>query len=148
MGIRRIGRGGDAVPGLALGRVGLPTPARSRARRKAGQLKGTAGADRLYGYGGDDTMDGGRGADVVIGGGGDDFIEAVDNFADKLYGGDGNDRSTSAAATRAYGGAGNDFFNALHEELHRLRPGQGLGPLLHEGPRTKNCERVTYAPIG
>lgn len=93
-------------------------------------------------------MDGGRGADVVIGGGGDDFIEAVDNFADKLYGGDGNDQINIGDGDKAYGGAGNDFFNAPQKSFIDCGPGKDSVFYFTKAPRTKNCERVKYAPIG
>lgn len=54
-------------------------------------ILGTAGADTLYGGGGNDCIVGGEGGDALYGEGGNDIIMGNDGF-DSLYGGDGNDR--------------------------------------------------------
>jgi Ca2+-binding RTX toxin-like protein len=55
----------------------------------------TNGADRIYGYGGNDTINGGSGADWICGGGGNDVIShAGSDFAfgsKHLFGGGGHD---------------------------------------------------------
>ena len=52
-------------------------------------LFGGAGADVIYGEGGDDVIDGGTGADVLYGGAGDDTITV--GAGDTVSGGDGDD---------------------------------------------------------
>ena len=63
-------------------------------------IRGSAGGDRLNGFGrddgiwglgGDDELYGGEGRDLILGGAGDDFIEAKDGAADFVGCGSGND---------------------------------------------------------
>jgi Ca2+-binding RTX toxin-like protein len=75
----------------------------------ANVMTGSAGADRLYGLGGNDTLiggdgidvlDGGAGADQLIGGDGNDVLEGGAG-ADQLNGGNGVDTASYAGATAA-----------------------------------------------
>lgn len=91
------------------------------------------GNDTLSGGGGDDVMRGGLGADVISGGAGDDVLDHygnaeeqviaeqndfswhIDNDADQLDGGDGNDTLIFDRADIATGGEGNDTFWLYHD---------------------------------
>lgn len=65
-------------------------------------------ADKLYGYGGNDTLYGLDGRDSLYGGGGNDILD-TGYGNDRAYGGGGNDVIFGGAgAQRYYGGAGND----------------------------------------
>ncbi len=84
--------------------------------------------DTIVGGGGDDIITGGYGADTLVGGDGDDVIDHlgraeqdisaphhafawhIDNDADALFGGDGNDTLIMDRADNATGGTGNDTF--------------------------------------
>ena len=88
----------------------------------------TTGDDTLSGGGGDDAIRGGRGADILSGGAGDDVLDHygnseelvraehrefgwhIDNDADILDGGDGNDTLIFDRADSATGGEGDDTF--------------------------------------
>ncbi len=92
-----------------------------------------AGDDILYGGGGDDIVRGGYGADVISGGTGDDVIDHlgradeqvvaeqrdfgwhIDNDADSLDAGEGNDTLIFDRADTATGGEGNDTFWLYHD---------------------------------
>ncbi len=87
-----------------------------------------SGDDTLSGGGGDDAIRGGRGVDILSGGDGDDVIDHygnseelvraeqnefswhIDNDADILDGGEGNDTLIFDRADSATGGEGNDTF--------------------------------------
>lgn len=104
-----------------------------------GADSGVAGNDTLFGGGGDDLIRGGYGADILSGGSGDDVIDHmgraeervtaehrdfnwhIDNDADILDGGDGNDTLIFDRADTATGGAGNDTFWLYHDT------GSGIG---------------------
>ena len=91
------------------------------------------GDDILSGGGGDDAIRGGLGADTLSGGSGDDVLDHygnaeelviaeqndfgwhIDNDADRLDGGDGNDTLIFDRADTATGGAGNDTFWLYHD---------------------------------
>ena len=98
-----------------------------------------AGNDTLSGGGGNDIVSGGYGADTLSGGTGDDVINHlgtaeelviaeqrdfgwhIDNDADTLDGGDGNDHLIFDRADTATGGEGNDTFWLYHDT------GSGIG---------------------
>ncbi len=91
------------------------------------------GDDMLSGGGGNDAIRGGRGADTLSGGAGDDVLDHygnaqelvraeqrdfawhIDNDADTLDGGEGNDTLIFDRADTATGGAGNDTFWLYHD---------------------------------
>ncbi len=118
------GRGDDTITGGAANEV-----------ISGGEHGGTdaTGNDRLSGGGGDDAIRGGRGADILSGGAGDDVLDHygnsqelvraeqrefgwhIDNDADVLDGGEGNDTLIFDRADIATGGAGNDTFWLYHD---------------------------------
>jgi len=109
-----------------------------------------AGNDTLEGGAGDDTLRGGYGADLLDGGEGNDVIDHlghagerivaehhefalhIDNDADTLQGGTGNDTLIFDRADHAEGGAGDDVFwlyfdtasGAGHAEIEDFVPGE------------------------
>ncbi len=56
-------------------------------------LRGAAGDDFLRGTAGDDRLSGGSGVDVITGGRGDDVITSIDDQADRVSCGPGDDRA-------------------------------------------------------
>ena len=68
-------------------------------------MTGGAGADQVFGGGGDDTVSG-----YTATGGGEDSLTAIDG-ADSLYGGEGSDRMIIGRGDFAAGGLGNDTFH-------------------------------------
>jgi Ca2+-binding RTX toxin-like protein len=76
---------------------------------------GTAQADIIYSYGGNDTVFAGGGADIIYAGDGDDLVVAGEGD-DSAYGSNGNDT--------LLGGAGNDY---LHGDVGDDRLDGGIG---------------------
>ena len=78
----------------------------------ATRIRGTDGADVIYGYGGDDKISGGAGGDnIFYGGAGDDNLWSWAGN-DILYGGAGSDILTgNLGIDLLYGGAGGDVFS-------------------------------------
>ena len=78
----------------------------------ATNIRGTNGADVIYGYGGDDKISGGAGGDnIFYGGAGDDNLWSWAGN-DILYGGAGSDILTgNLGIDLLYGGAGGDVFS-------------------------------------
>lgn len=77
---------------------------------KADTMVLSSGADRAWGYGGNDTIRGGAGADVINGGKGHDRLFG-DAGNDRLVGGSGKDRLSGGKGNdRLEGGAGADQF--------------------------------------
>ena len=87
----------------------------------ADTLSGGMGNDILYGYEADDTIEGGYGADRLFGDAGDDIMfgdtaaqhaaRAVDDIANFMSGGSGNDKMYGGGGDRdvMFGGPGHDF---------------------------------------
>jgi Ca2+-binding RTX toxin-like protein len=112
-----------------VGQVGVPAPD-GPSTSGADVLTGTAGADRLAGFGGADTLSGGDGSDILRGDAGDDWLYGGDgadtlngglgddvlfggdssaDLRDVIFGGDGNDRIDAGYGNdQAHGGNGND----------------------------------------
>ena len=80
--------------------------------KDATRIRGTDGADVIYGYGGDDKISGGAGGDnIFYGGAGDDNLWSWAGN-DILYGGAGSDILTgNLGIDLLYGGAGGDVFS-------------------------------------
>ena len=80
------------------------------------RIYGTAGINKLMGYGGNDKIYGGNGPDTIYGHNGNDYLYGQ-NGSDKLIGGNGNDRIYGQAGSdKLYGQNGNDY----------LAPGEGV----------------------
>jgi hypothetical protein len=60
---------------------------------RADHLVGGDGNDVMHGNAGNDVLVGGAGSDELFGGAGDDLLNSRDNEADKVDGGDGNDKA-------------------------------------------------------
>lgn len=81
-------------------------------------LQTTAGADKVLGFGSNETIDGGAGNDTIDGGGGNDSLLGGAGI-DLLLGGDGADTLTAGAnGGRLVGGLGEDHY--------LLRRGDGI----------------------
>ena len=84
----------------------------------ARSLMSTSGADRLRGYGGNDTIDGGDGDDKLYGMGGSDHLTGGAG-SDQIYGGEGDDTLE--------GGAGNDqLYGEVGDDTLSAGPGGGF----------------------
>jgi len=93
-------------------------------------IDGGGGDDSLYGVGGDDTILGGAGNDIISGGAGNDVI--VDGTGtDTSYGGSGDDTMTSGGDNDVlYGDSGNDLmFSGLGNET--MDGGTGIDTIDH-----------------
>jgi Ca2+-binding RTX toxin-like protein len=82
-------------------------------------MKGSILADRVYGFGGDDTISGLGANDVLYG---DDQTDPALDGADRIFGGSGNDTLTGfGGADLLVGGRGNDIITA-QEHTERGHP--------------------------
>ena len=93
---------------------------------------GTDGADKLYGYAGDDVLNGLAGNDSLYGNDGDDLLSGGDgddylsggNGNDTLLGGNGDDwLSTDGGNNLLDGGAGHDRYSGLGSNTYIFRQG-------------------------
>ncbi|MEY1557460.1 calcium-binding protein [Yoonia sp. R2331] len=85
------------------------------------RVLGGLGDDHVQGGKGNDLIEGGGGADVLAGGDGNDFIDAfdVDNpAADRLFGGQGDDRMFVNDGDVVTGGSGRDVI-----DIEEFQPG-------------------------
>lgn len=105
------------------------------ARIKQELLKGTTGADRIYGFetndsingaAGDDTIQGMVGNDTLSGGIGDDLLLDVSGN-DQLLGGEGNDFLDGGQGNDVLiGGVGNDYLDGnFGDDIYRFSYGDG-----------------------
>jgi hypothetical protein len=88
-------------------------------------LNGLAGNDKLYGLAGDDTLNGGAGYDTMDGGTGDDILNGGDGYDtlygysddDKLNGQNGNDTLYGQSGNdELYGGLGTDTLSGGYND--------------------------------
>lgn len=87
----------------------------------ADTIYGGSGSDTIYGLGGNDTLAGQDGADTIYGGDGNDVIyntsSLYDNYADYLYGENGDDKIFIGTGDHASGGAGFDTLYAYFQNV-------------------------------
>lgn len=126
-------------------------------RGEARTVTGTAAADRLVGWYGDDVITGGAGEDILLGEAGNDRLEGGAG-QDALYGGDGNDTLNGEAGHDMFvgglgddtvdGGDGDDVFviDLLRSDVTVTRSGDVLTILSALGRDTLiGVEHVVFA---
>ena len=92
------------------------------------RITGTADANRIYTYDGNDTVDGGTGNDYIHGGNGNDSLVGGGG-RDTIYGGAGNDVIRSSGQGVYDGQGGNDIVYAGLGTPETLRGGAGTDML-------------------
>jgi Ca2+-binding RTX toxin-like protein len=112
------------------------------ARIKQELLKGTVGADRIYGFETNDSIDGADGNDTIEGMSGDDTLSGSRGNDllwdvrgnDQLMGGEGNDDLSGGEGNDLLiGGVGNDFlFGGIGNDAFRFGYGDGADTIAAE----------------
>ena len=134
-----------------------------RGTAQADSIRAFAGNDRLYGLQGPVTMAGGAVEDMVMGGPGAEVLNAQvgndrintghDDKADFVHGGAGNDVIFMTGNDTAFGDTGDDrFFASYAGDGMEIQCGAGEDTVIFNQPspgaKRKDCEHVVVKPAG